>query len=339
MNQPLVTIGFIIYSEKGGYSSKKYLAQFLESLTKQSYHNVEILCLDNGSTDEGEALQEVLRYPQVRVMRLEKNIGYAGHNRMIAEAQGKYYLCTNFDIQLDPDMLTHLVAALEEDVLAASSAGASYRWDFQKQILTDIVDTTGLEIFRSHHVRDREMGEMVAVSDMQQRSKEEIFGSSGVNILFRMDALRSVCLAPQEYFDEHFLMYKEDVDLAYRLQWAGWKALFVPQALLWHDRSVGEEAQSRSRIVRILKNRTHKSKQNRIFSVRNHLFMLYKNFSLTYSWKVKVATLWDEVRKFFWVLLFESFALNAYMDFWRMRKSLIPSKKVVKETDIERWMK
>lgn len=334
---PLVTVGFINYSQKEGYSSSKYLTAFLESLISQGYSNLEILCLDNASTDDGKSLRLIEKYPQIRIIKNSTNEGFVAHNRLIEEAKGEYYLCTNFDVVLDKECIKNLVEGASLYPKGGSFGGTSYQWDFTKNICTQVVDTTGLCISKSHHVRDREMGTTVSFASCGKRDMEEIFGVSGVNVLYRKSALDSVKDKQGGYFDPHFFMYKEDVDMAYRLRWEGWESYYIPSARIWHDRSVGESVKSRFRNLRILRNRAHKSKENRVLSVRNHLFLLYKNFSWNFSWKIKCATMWDEVRKFFWVLFFEPLAFNAYGEFWKMRKGLVKSKRVVNTEEMERW--
>lgn len=338
MNKPLVTVGFINFSQKEGYSSKKYLRTFLESLMNQSYEHLEILCLDNGSTDDGETLRIIEAYPQVKIMRRDKNEGFGAHNYMMHAAQGEYYLCTNFDLILDRDYITRLVEEAQRHPEGATFGGTIYRWDFDKNIQTDYIDTTGLIISKSHHFREREVGAYIPMPELLKRTPHEVFGLSGVSVLFRKSALLDIENNNKDYFDAIFFMYKEDVDIAYRIRWAGWQAWYVPSAIAWHDRTTAEKKKNRWRNLTILLNRGHKSKLNRTLSVRNHLFLLYKNFSHDYSMKVRCATAWDELRKFIWVCLFEHFAFSAYRDFWRMRGTLQKTTRKIAAKEIEKFM-
>ena len=74
-------------------------------------------------------------------------------------------------------------------------------------------------------------------------SRQEVFGNSGALVMYRMEALRDCIMkysgAPDgECFDEDFFLYKEDVDLAWRLQLVGWKSLMDPGIIAYHVRSV-----------------------------------------------------------------------------------------------------
>jgi len=93
----------------------------------------------------------------------------------------------------------------------------------------------------------------------------------------------------KEYFDE-LLHYKDDVDLAYRLQWAGWPALFVPQIKVWHDRLTRNLDQSPSLVARILKGRNEKSNWAKENSFFGQQVVLRKNVRPGFSLKVRVLT-------------------------------------------------
>ncbi|MFN7161088.1 MAG: glycosyltransferase [Candidatus Gracilibacteria bacterium] len=337
---PLVTVGFINYSNPSiGYSSKKYLKLFLETLAAQTYENLEVICLDNGSTDNEESLQMIKEfYPGIKIIRNKENTGFIAHNQIIAEGKGKYYLCINFDLLLDPHYIKNLVDFAEAHPDVGTFGGSIYRWDFAKNVKTEYLDATGITISPSHHLRERETGVHVPFVEIEKRNPEEVFGISGVSVMFNKQALEDIYSVYNYYFDPLFVIYKEEVDLMYRLRWLGWKSWYIPSALAWHDRTLGEKQKFRLRNLTILTNRKHKSEYNRRQSIRNHLCILYKNFSFSFSLKVKVLTFWDEIRKFFWVLLFESFALSAYKDFWRMRKELKVSKKSVAPEEIEKLM-
>ncbi|MDD2646661.1 MAG: glycosyltransferase family 2 protein [Patescibacteria group bacterium] len=151
---------------------------------------------------------------------------------------------------------------------------------------TDILDSTGLAIRRTRRVVDRGEGEV----DKKQYDKLfDIFGVSGACVLYRRKALDDIKLkifshyssAPSasrfsmgerrksafrnEYFDEDFHSYQEDIDLAWRLKWRNWGALYVPEAIAYHVRQVSAMK------------RFNKSSWVNFLSYRNHLWLLIKN--------------------------------------------------------------
>ncbi|MFA6042936.1 MAG: hypothetical protein WC786_04575, partial [Patescibacteria group bacterium] len=115
------------------------------------------------------------------------------------------------------------------------------------------IDTTGLHVSRYRVVRERKDVPTIPT---------KIFGVSGAVALYRRRALEE-CKVEGEYFNELFFAYKEDVELAWRLQWAGWEAMVVPEALATHNRAVRAQTP-----------RSARSDQRRFLSIRNH-YLLY----------------------------------------------------------------
>lgn len=334
--EPLITIGFIYLSLEGGYSMKKYTKFFLDSLSAQTYKNVEILCLDNGSTDDSISLMKA--YPNVRIIRSETNTGFTGHNLLIKEAKGEYYWCTNPDMVFEPDALEKLVQAAQKYPEGGSFGGTILRWDFEKNEKTDFIDTTGIEVHASHYFRERNAGKIYTYTEKNLPDEEEVFGISGANVLFRMNALKSIDQANGEYFDPTFFLYKEDLDVAYRLRWEGWKSYYIKAARMYHDRTTFEKTQLPSVTAQTALNRSHKSQSNKYLSLRNHLFLLHKHFSKDYSSRVKLATFWFEFKKIVFVILFERTIWGAYKEYRKTAPKLIPSKKKVPAGLLEKFM-
>ena len=98
------------------YNGKDITLQALESLTKMTYPECDIIHVDNGSTDGStEAISK--SFPQVRTIRAEQNIGPAGGlnlgMRRALESDYEYLLFLNNDIEVDPQMLSELVRVAE----------------------------------------------------------------------------------------------------------------------------------------------------------------------------------------------------------------------------------
>jgi len=144
-------------------------------------------------------------------------------------------------------------------------------------------DTTGLLPSRRRLIFNRAQGEP---DRGQYNQVEEIFGVDGALALYRRAALEDVAVpiggragGPVEYLDETFFIYKCDVDIAWRLRWRGWRALYVPEALAWHGRSMQRSPETRSfRDVYAL--RKASPEMGRYLSFGNHRLMQLKDESL-----------------------------------------------------------
>ncbi len=321
---PFVTIGILSFRDK------KYLAQNLSKLQKLDYPNYEILICDNNPDEE---IFHWLRkeFPEITVIRPEKNIGFGGgHNLLIDKAKGEFYLCFNSDIFPDSGFLKELIVCMQKDPQIGAVAGKLLEWrnfpetpDLKKKYF---IDTTGLIIKKNHQVIDRGQGEK---DNGQFNKEEEIWGASGAAPLFRIKALKDIAHSPEEYFDKDFFLYKEDVDLSYRLRWAGWKTVYTPRAIAWHDRTTAiHRRHSRSRLVKEQ-------------SFLNQLLVTYKNWSLKYSLKIKILSAFFVLQYSVYALFFEPYLLKQYIKCFRLmpkmkqKREKMPRK--ISAKDMEKW--
>ena len=307
------------------WNSMRFLPDLLKSLSEQTYQDFSALIIDNASTD---GVAEFLRqeYPQMTLLRNPRNLGFsAAHNQGIRYAlerwdaqvyADRFVLVTNPDLILAPTCLEVLMkeVGVHADV---GSFGPKLRRAFgenqhdealQETVKSDLIDSTGLHAHKNRTFTDRGAGEM---DTGQYDDHQEVFGVSGALACYRASALQQVRFE-DEFFDHDFFAYKEDADLAWRLQDAGWKARFVPQALAFHYRGMyGKEKMS---IWEKMKNRRTKSKLRSYYSNRNHWLLLIKNErwinGLLSCWRVIPL----EVSRLLYTVLFEMTNLRAFFD-------------------------
>ncbi len=337
----LVTAGLVTQN------SEKYIIPALESLTNQDYENLEIVIFDNHSTD---STVEIIRenFPEIKVIESAKNVGFArGHNTILNETEGDLYACLNIDMIFNQNFISELVKAINEKPVYGAAGGKIKFWDFASfakgstsQGKTNFIDTVGLKILKSHRFEDIGQGEM----DYGQFDKSrEIFGVSGAAVLYRRKSLEDVAFINEneekEYFDESMFMYKEDIDLAYRLQWAGWKTNYNPKAIAYHDRTISARGKT---ALEIIKNRINKPKEVNRRSYLNHRLLLQKNFSNAFSSEIKNATALYNLKVFLYILVFETELLGVWWNIFKMRNRIQKWRKKmprrVTEKEIERLM-
>ena len=328
-------------------NSAKYIIPALESLVNQDYENLEIVIFDNHSTDETVNLIKE-NFADIKIISSPKNVGFArGHNVILSETDSDFYACLNVDMIFDQNFISELVKAIEEKPIYGAAGGKIKFWDFEafekgssSQGKTNFIDTVGLKFFKSHRFEDIGQGEM----DYGQFDKSrEIFGVSGAAVLYRRKSLEDVAFVndndEKEYFDESMFMYKEDIDLAYRLQWAGWKTIYNPKAIAYHDRTISFRGKT---ALEIIKNRAKKPKEVNRRSYLNHRLLLRKNFSNAFSSEVKNATSWYNLKVFLYILFFETELLGVWWNIFKMRNRIQKWRKKmprrVSEKEIERLM-
>ncbi len=322
---PKVTVGLLTCNSEG------YIEPCLKSLLAQDYENLEIVMLDNHSVDETRSIVKSQFEGDVKLIESEENLGFGrGHNRIVNETEGDFYACVNIDMVFEPNFISTLVKAISEKPIYGSSGGKIKRWDFKgyqenqgaiKEMgKTNFIDSVGIRMLRNHRFEDMGQGE---VDHGQYDEGKDLFGISGAAVLYRRKALEDVSFVNEkgvkEYFDEAMFMYKEDIDLSYRLQWAGWKCRYTPQAIAYHDRTVKSLGQSTWEIV---KNRHKKPSRINQMSYLNHQILLQKNYADDFSIGVRSATGWYNFKIFMYLLLFEQETLGQWWKLMKLRKKI-----------------
>ncbi len=205
------------------WNGEQDLPACLDSLLSQSLE-AHIIVVDNGSTDGS---LELLRnkYPQIEVVILTKNRGFAGGvNAGIKRAIDngfKYVALLNNDAMADKNWLKNLVDFLDNTPKAGVAT---------PKILNstgEYLDSTGdlYTIWGLPYPRGRR-----EANTSKYDHDTEVFGASGGASLYRTKVFAQIGL-----FDEDFFAYYEDVDISFRAQLAGWKVAYVPKAIVYHQ--------------------------------------------------------------------------------------------------------
>lgn len=330
------------------WNSMRYIMDCLESLMKQTFRDFSILIIDNGS-DDGTVEFIRSQYPTVSVLQNFRNLGFSkANNQGIQLASGEYVLVMNPDVILTDDFLQNLVFFADQHPEGGSFGGKvlklfSEAIDKQDEsglrevVKSDVVDATGLQIFKSRKIVNR--GENEKDSGQYDRI-EEIFGISGACVLYRRSALGEV-MVKNEFFDQDFFTYKEDIDLAWRLRLYGWLSWYYPSAVCYHHRRlVSYEGQG---VKKIFSHRKDISKMLRSLSFRNHHLLLVKNdqllnIILTLPWALP-----RELKVLIYALIFEPFQLKSLIQVFQLlpnillKRRVIMAHKKVQPREIRKW--
>jgi GT2 family glycosyltransferase len=207
------------------WNGRELLQPCLDSLHAQTYTDFEIVVVDNGSTDGSvELLQK--HYPWVRLIRLQKNTGFAtGNNIGYANSAGEYIITLNNDTQADPQWLEELVAIADAHP-RAGMVGCRI-CSFHDP---DIIDSLGFGICLDGMSRGRYR--LRRFSSLQMQRVEDILLPSACAALYRRAMIEDI-----GFFDEDFFAYCEDTDLGLRGRWAGWEAILATNSIVYHKYS------------------------------------------------------------------------------------------------------
>jgi GT2 family glycosyltransferase len=288
MSKPLVSIGLVTWN------SETYLPGCLGALARQMHTNIELIVVDNASTDHSLDLV-VQSYPEAMVIRNISNTGFChAHNQAIRASRGVYYMPINPDVVMDPGFISHLVQALESSKQHGSAAGKLLLNPREADLFR--LDSTGLFLDRRRRQYLRGHGEL----DQGQYDKPgEVFGVDGAAPLYRREMLEDIRMDGQ-YFDESFFAYREDVDLAWRARLLGWGCWYQPLAVAYHQRTFrpGRRDAVPSGI--------------RVYAVKNRYLSLIKN-ETNLGWRRDgLHILWYDLKILMYLLLFERSSLRAF---------------------------
>jgi GT2 family glycosyltransferase len=245
------------------WNGEEYLQPCLQSVKGQTYPNIEIILVDNASTDGSiEYIKNLLS--DLRLIINYRNIGYGGgNNRGIEEAKGRYIFVLNSDTEIEKRCVELLWECIETDQRIGVTTPKILLYDRR-----DIIDAAGLTIYPDGLSIGR--GRLEPQEKYNQR--EEVFFGSGCASLFRKEMLEEIGL-----FDEDFFAYAEDTDLGWRARLARWKSYYVPEAVVYHHHSkkFGTYSPLKAFLVE-----------------RNRIWVAWKNFPLPILYLWPFYTLW-----------------------------------------------
>ncbi|MEX0981014.1 MAG: glycosyltransferase family 2 protein [Bacteroidales bacterium] len=239
------------------WNGEVFLEKFLPGLISHSLlPGVEIIVADNSSSD-GSLTMLRKKFSNIRIIRLEKNHGFAGgYNRALQQVEAKYYLLLNSDIEVTENWLDPLVAFMDKynGMAACSPVLLDYKNRSKYEYAGaagGYIDKYGYTFCRGRIFNTVEEASTTPVNPI------EVFWTTGACMLVRSELFRKA-----GGFDDHFFAHMEEVDLCWRLKNRGQKLAVVPDSKVYH---VGGGTLPNSNPYKTYLN------------FRNNLLLLYKN--------------------------------------------------------------
>lgn len=212
------------------WNTKILLKQCLSSILARPPHcTFQIWVVDNASTD-GSATLLKTEFSHLKCIFNEQNVGFAkANNQAIEQITSPYILLLNPDTEVYPNSLSFLVDFMSKHSKAGAAGARLLNPDGTLQTSAYKAPTLWREFWRLLHL-DR----LYPYANYQQQmwvtdKVREVDVLKGACMILRRDAL-----AHESCFDEDFFIYSEEVDLCRRIQQAGWKLFWVPQAQILH---------------------------------------------------------------------------------------------------------
>ena len=235
------------------YNCKAWVPRCLESLREQTiYDRIETIFADNISRDGSDLqAQELMKdWPHGVFLQTGANLGFGGGaNRGATLAKGKFLFFLNPDVWLERDCLERLVAAAEKNGLGVAGPLVLNYGDDSLQSK----GASGFDIFG------------LSVDPRPSDEIPRLFSPSAF-FFIRRNLFEKI-----GGWDDHFFMYGEEMDIAWRIWIAGEKVGHVPAAKMHHRGAAVDNPKGGDRVVEL-----RSSDTKRFCAYRNHLLMLLK---------------------------------------------------------------
>jgi hypothetical protein len=208
----------IVVNYNGGQALMDCLASLHRDGASAEY---EVILVDNASGDDSATLVAD-NFPEVRLIASENNLGFGGANNLGAQyALGEYLAFLNPDTVVEPGWLDALIASLETNPDAGLATSKILLLHDPGRINTagNDLHLTGLALCRGMGQPATELNEL-----------SEVGAVSGAAFVIRRNLFTIL-----GGFDPRFFMYFEDTDLSLRARLAGYRCLYVPESIIYHD--------------------------------------------------------------------------------------------------------
>lgn len=227
------------------YNTCRFLINCLDSIYKTSKIPLEIIVVDNGSTDE--TVKEIKKQNEMKILRNKRNLGFAkAVNQGLKQASGEYLLLLNSDTVVSPGAIEKMVDYLEghpevgvvgcqlkdSDGSLQPSGGYLpnlFNLFFWMTFLDDLPIIR--KFFPAYHLEEKSFYE----------KERELGWVTGAFFLTKKDVLKRV-----GFLDEKMFMYVEEVDWCLRVKKAGFKIFFTPDASIIHLKGASGEREKAS---------------------------------------------------------------------------------------------
>ena len=226
------------------YNGFELTSAMIESLKRNVSLDFELIIVDNASReDEAAMLRD--RYPELKLVRSDKNLGFAGGNNLgIREATGRYLFFLNNDTELEDDSLRYLVERMDSDP-SIGVACPKIRFFYGERL----IQFAGYTPLSKISLRNSLIGFKCKDDGSFDQSCDSPY-AHGAAMMVRRDVLDTAGLMYEKYF-----LYYEELDWSERIRKAGWRIVYEPRCCVFHKESATTGQESPLRAYYITRNR------------------------------------------------------------------------------------
>lgn len=264
------------------WNGQKMLERFLPSVTAHTQGDAEVIIADNGSTDDSLPFLQK-HYPQLRVIRLDKNYGFAGgYNKALQQVDADYYVLLNDDVEVTPGWIEPVIAQMQQHPDTAICQPKLLMYDQRNTFeyaggAGGYIDKYGYPFCRGR------MFTTLEDDHGQYDTPSQIFWASGAAMFVRADVWRQL-----GGLDEDFFAHMEEIDFCWRAQNSGYRIEYCPHSVVYH---VGGGTLPKS------------NPRKTYLNFRNNMALLYKNLpNQRLAWVIGSRIVLDYVAAFKFLL-------------------------------------
>ncbi|HTI07362.1 MAG TPA: glycosyltransferase family 2 protein [Puia sp.] len=268
--QPLISIVTLTWNQT------EVTCQFLESTRNLTYKNYEILVCDMGSNIDPTAQINAANYPNTRVLRSEKNLGFTGGNNWgMRQAKGDFVFIVNNDTEVTPELLDVLVEPFFQDPTIGVTCP---KIRFYQQ--PDMIQYAGFNPINTLTGRTTAVGSK-EIDKGQCDVSGYTHGAHGCAMLVSREIIEKIGMFP-----ENFFIYYEEWDWSARILKAGYHIYYQAKGLIYHKESITMGKQSAIKVYYHTRNRILYMRRNTSFGQ----FAVFISFFILFSAPKAVIT-------------------------------------------------
>jgi len=287
-NYPLVSIISV------NFNNSNDTCDLIESLNQITYPNIEIIIVDNCSTnDNPQKIKE--KFPNITLIINKINVGFPGGNNIgILKAKGKYVLLLNNDCIVTKNFLEPLVEKLENNPeIGAVSPKINFFYN------PEIIQYAGTLPVNKYTIRTHAIG-FNEKDTGQYNHDRETYCTHGAAMMVPIEVIKKVGMMSYIFF-----LYYEELDWVERIKKAGYKIFFVHNSLVYHKESKSTGKLSPLKIYYLNRNRILYLRRNTkgkvlVIAVAYQIFIAIPKNAIFFLLKGKFNLFYSYLRAIFW---------------------------------------
>ncbi len=305
---PLVSV--IILASR---QARGHLEACLPSVIAQTYPNLEIILVDNQTTDDSVEFTKE-NFPQVKIISTPPGLGFGGaNNYAMKRAKGDFFFLVNEDTEMEPDCMAECVKVMARSDKIAIAA-AKMKLFYMRAFINSLGNST--------HSNGKSHDNFIGYLDVGQfDDTDHVFTACFGAAMLRRSVVEEI-----GYMDERYFVYFDDVDWAFRARIHGYDVVAAPRAIVYHKFNATVD--------------TLGSMFKLGLTIHNRLRFAWKNFDINRAWQfmqlyrdedrrvmvwAKERDMYDVIKTYRetrrkWLLSLPEIALSR----WRTRRSRHP---------------